>query len=335
VVQLVDDLMVQVTPLAPSRTAEDAARRALRTQIARLERQLADALVTGFPSYAVDVSVPGLGGPRLLGLGELEALRDDLAERLRRARQQIAKEADRQRAARELLEAMYANPAAYRFARLPRADLGVAGCGNYEVRPRLGLVGMLMGWWQVKLSSGCPLAVRGEPAAFRSPYPPDSMGRRSRKRSAATPVRTGEPRPAAAPTGAPRPAPSALTRRAPSSDRPPAPWGNFPLGELTTLAGIVLLIISFVSKDEKPLFVGFALVALSATELAAREHFAGFRSHSALLGLILGVVTAIVLVVAGVPRVVQIGAAVAAFAVGFWFMRRAFQARAGGLGFRA
>jgi hypothetical protein len=26
------------------------------------------------------------------------------------------------------------------------------------VRPRLGLIGMLMGWWQVKLSSGCPLA---------------------------------------------------------------------------------------------------------------------------------------------------------------------------------
>jgi hypothetical protein len=25
------------------------------------------------------------------------------------------------------------------------------------VRPRLGLIGMLMGWWQVKLSSGCPL----------------------------------------------------------------------------------------------------------------------------------------------------------------------------------
>ena len=27
----------------------------------------------------------------------------------------------------------------------------------WQVRPRLGLIGMLMGWWQVKLSSGCPL----------------------------------------------------------------------------------------------------------------------------------------------------------------------------------
>ena len=37
-------------------------------------------------------------------------------------------------------------------------DLGEPGCGAWEVRPRLGLIGMLMGWWQVKLSSGCPLA---------------------------------------------------------------------------------------------------------------------------------------------------------------------------------
>jgi hypothetical protein len=34
----------------------------------------------------------------------------------------------------------------------------VGGCGVWQVRPRLGLIGMLMGWWQVKLSSGCPLA---------------------------------------------------------------------------------------------------------------------------------------------------------------------------------
>jgi hypothetical protein len=33
------------------------------------------------------------------------------------------------------------------------------------VRPRLGLIGMLMGWWQVKLSSGCPL-----PAGVAPPF---------------------------------------------------------------------------------------------------------------------------------------------------------------------
>ena len=33
---------------------------------------------------------------------------------------------------------------------------GRPGCGAYHVRPRAGIVGMLMGWWQVKISSGCP-----------------------------------------------------------------------------------------------------------------------------------------------------------------------------------
>jgi hypothetical protein len=161
VVQLADHLLTDASPALAPAVQEDAARRTLRLQIARLERQLADALVTGFPTHAVDVAVPGRGGPRLLGLGDLEALRDDLAARLRAARAAIAQRAERHRQATLLLESMYADPAAHRFVRLPRAELGMAGCGSYEVRPRLGLVGMLMGWWQVKLSSGCPLATAG------------------------------------------------------------------------------------------------------------------------------------------------------------------------------
>jgi hypothetical protein len=158
------------------------------------------------------------------------------------------------------------------------------------------------------------------------------MGRRSRKRSVAGAVPDLADSTPPAPA---RPAPAALRRRAPSAERPPAPWGNFPLGELCTLAGIILLIVGFASSSEKPLFVGLALVALSATELAAREHFAGFRSHSALLGLIVGAVTAIVLVVVDAPRALQVGLAVVAFAAGFWFMRRTFKDKTGGMGFRA
>ena len=53
---------------------------------------------------------------------------------------------------------MRLEPGRYKFARLPVRDLGQGGCGVWEVRPRLGLIGMLAGWWQLKLSSGCPLA---------------------------------------------------------------------------------------------------------------------------------------------------------------------------------
>jgi hypothetical protein len=41
--------------------------------------------------------------------------------------------------------------------RVTQAQVGEPGCGFWEVRPRLGLIGMLMGWWCVKVSSGCPL----------------------------------------------------------------------------------------------------------------------------------------------------------------------------------
>ena len=160
------------------------------------------------------------------------------------------------------------------------------------------------------------------------------MGRRSRKRSLA------DEHPAAAPASAPvaatpRPAPAAVRRRAKSDERPPAPWGAFPLGELTTLAGLIVLVVAFVQQSGRLLAVGLALVCLSATELAAREHFAGFRSHSALLSLILGAATAVVLVVVSAPRVAQIGVAVAVFAAAFWLLRRVFMTKTGGMGFRA
>jgi hypothetical protein len=64
---------------------------------------------------------------------------------------------EHERRAHELLEAMKLEPGRYKFVRLPVNDLGQGGCGVWEVRPRLGLIGMLAGWWQLKLSSGCPL----------------------------------------------------------------------------------------------------------------------------------------------------------------------------------
>jgi hypothetical protein len=104
----------------------------------------------------------------MLDLGELEQVRDELAERLRVARVSIAQRADVHAANRVLLERMLLEPGKYRFARLARSEVGEPGCGVWQVRPRLGLIGMLMGWWQVKLSSGCPLA-RGRAEARPAP----------------------------------------------------------------------------------------------------------------------------------------------------------------------
>jgi hypothetical protein len=147
-------------PLLPSVETVDeaAARRTLRTQIARLERELSDAFVSGFPYTAFDLKVPMAGGPRVLSLGDLEDQRDALQARLREARAALEARGAWEQRNRVLLERMMADPKRHKFARLHRSDVGMGGCGAYQVRPRLGLVGMLMGWWQVKLSSGCPLA---------------------------------------------------------------------------------------------------------------------------------------------------------------------------------
>lgn len=151
-------------PAGPSRPSarvaegdERAARRSLRQQIARLERDLADAFVTSFPMGGLPQPAAVAAAPRLLGLGELECVRDELAARLSASRALIAERADEQEEKRRILERMLLEPGKYRFVRIARAELGEPGCGVWQVRPRLGLIGMLMGWWQVKLSSGCPL----------------------------------------------------------------------------------------------------------------------------------------------------------------------------------
>ena len=147
---------------APSVGAEDerAARRSLRAQIDKLERELADAFVTAFPMGGLDQEPARPGAaPRLLDLGELERVRDELAARVQAARTSISERADQQAACRVALDKMLLDPGRHRFVRIANRDIGEPGCGAWHVRPRLGLIGMLMGWWEVKLSSGCPLAI--------------------------------------------------------------------------------------------------------------------------------------------------------------------------------
>jgi hypothetical protein len=137
---------------------ERAARSSLRGQVARLERELSEIVAGGFPHIspagAAEVALPG---PCLLSLEELERSRDRLAGRAQDLRQLASERHEHERRAHELLHAMKLEPGRYKFWRLPVKDLGQGGCGVWEVRPRLGLIGMLAGWWQVKLSSGCPL----------------------------------------------------------------------------------------------------------------------------------------------------------------------------------
>ena len=136
---------------------ERLGRQELRRQIARLEAQLA--------SYPADARRPGEPTHPLLrpkehvaGMAELEAIRDDLIERLKRAREAAERRGEEQRRARARLEEMVRDPSAHKWETVSNEELGDPGCAGWKVAPRWGPVGALMSWWRVKVSSGCPLA---------------------------------------------------------------------------------------------------------------------------------------------------------------------------------
>lgn len=140
---------------------ESLARAELRRQIGRLEQQLAELFAAAFPRTQIETTVPvACEEPRLLSLGELERVRDALATRIGEARLALRGRAEVEAANRELLERMLASPADFKWVRISREDVGKPGCGHWHSRPRFGLLGMLMGWWRVKVSSGCPLPGR-------------------------------------------------------------------------------------------------------------------------------------------------------------------------------
>jgi hypothetical protein len=138
------------------------------------------------------------------------------------------------------------------------------------------------------------------------------MGRRSRQRSAAPP-------PPVAPN--------------PLDERPKAPWHPFPLVELSILVGIVLIVLGlFVVEGDRGRIVlvfGLALGSLGGLDTALREHFSGFRSHSALIAGVPAVLVAGVLFFAGAPQFAVLLGTLAVFAVVLTWARSSYRNRSG------
>jgi hypothetical protein len=137
---------------------ELAIRRALRDQIAKLEAELASLFCSAYPRRGFEWAIPARRGPRLLSLGELEELRDQLAAKLQHNRRVLSDKTYVEEMYRARIEEMILEPQKHKWERVTSEDIGETGCKNWHVRPRLGIVGMLMNWWRVKISSGCPLA---------------------------------------------------------------------------------------------------------------------------------------------------------------------------------
>ena len=151
------------------------------------------------------------------------------------------------------------------------------------------------------------------------------MGRRSRKRGDSTRAERDAARAA-------RAAGVSLL------ERPPAPWGSFPLSELVIFLGLALILWGAArgSGSEEMVAAGLVIASLGGGELALREHLAGYRSHTSLLaGVAAFVAVTVVALAFGPVRVaILVVLGVLVFAATFYAMREVFKRRSGGLGFR-
>lgn len=161
--------------------------------------------------------------------------------------------------------------------------------------------------------------------------------RRKRRPPQATAARSQE---AEQGGGMTTPAP-ARRRRGEPEPPPPAPWGSFPLVELSVLIGIVMLLVGFffVAGDRGAILIatGLILGSIGGLELSIREHFAGYRSHTLLLAGVPALIVVGVLFYAGpdgLPRLARAGIGAAIFAVAAMLLSRAFASRSGGRAFK-
>jgi hypothetical protein len=110
-------------------------------------------------------------------------------------------------------------------------------------------------------------------------------------------------------------------------ERPPGLFGAVPVSEVAIFAGMVAAIVGFLERADSALVVGLAICGLGVMEVTGREHFTGYRSHSALLAGIPAVaIEAGIVAGFGEPgqRGVLLLIVVPVFAFLFWVLRRRF-----------
>ena len=161
-------------PLPPLDPGLGAAtlRRELRSQIARIEAEL--SAYTGHEQPAAPRFVESARPVgRMTSVEELQQIRDTLIDRLSRHRGEADRRSAKQEQSRARFEDMINDPGGHKWEIVTSEQLGDPSCKDWRVVPRFGPFGAILGWWRVKVSSGCPLPA---PLAAASPRP----GRRRR-----------------------------------------------------------------------------------------------------------------------------------------------------------
>lgn len=131
-------------------------RRELRAQISKLERELAQYAWHDPRSAAPPGPVTAHPVGRIASVQELERTRGEMIDRLARLRGEAERRGAGHQQARAHVEDMISNPSAHRWEIVTGDQTGEPGCKSWRVVPRYGPLGAIMGWWRVKVSSGCP-----------------------------------------------------------------------------------------------------------------------------------------------------------------------------------
>ncbi|MGO9883221.1 MAG: hypothetical protein ACLPV4_09420 [Solirubrobacteraceae bacterium] len=110
-------------------------------------------------------------------------------------------------------------------------------------------------------------------------------------------------------------------------DRPEGVFGGLPVSEAAILIGFIGLVIGFIQGGGAVIVVSLIVVGLGVTEVTAREHFSGYRSHTILLALLPAVaIVAAAISIFGAPqqRSLVLLFVAPVFLVLFWLLRRRF-----------
>lgn len=111
-------------------------------------------------------------------------------------------------------------------------------------------------------------------------------------------------------------------------ERPAGIFGPVPVSEFAIFAGLVALVVGWLEHGGPALEIGVIVMALGVTEVTAREHFSGFRSHTTLLAFMPAVIVeALYALVVGVPsqRILLLVPVAPIFALCYWLLRRHFR----------
>jgi hypothetical protein len=110
-------------------------------------------------------------------------------------------------------------------------------------------------------------------------------------------------------------------------ERPAGLFGRVPVSEFAILAGLVAAVYGYASSSPPALIAGLAICALGTMEVVGREHFTGYRAHTAMLAAVPAIAAELgVVALFGDPseRGLLLLAVVPVYVIGFFALRRQF-----------